>query len=363
MVTYKFIYSNNYGYRLLRHAAFWLAWISYFIIIDSTRSGAKVIGQGPFILYTLIETIIFLSVDIAFCYAVLYLLLPKYLLQGKYALFFILLGLFILLDAALSQYFYIWLINPLRGTFKLMEFESINFTDLLRGLSGVLMITGIACSIKFLKMWNIKKQELDLVKSEKLRKEIQFIDTYIQPSFLPLLLKKIYSYSLSSSAKVPEMLDRLQRILTYLINETSQSGVLLSHEISSIADLIHLEKLTNSDRWEISFEYSGDPDNLRISPFILFPLVENNFRQVNDNISDKHWTTLTIKINGNIVQLQLKNSKPVETSNLLNYETRTLQQLKKRLELLYPGSHVLNIIIEENVFSIFLEIDLSKAVN
>lgn len=363
MVTYTFIYSNNYGYRFLRHFLFWIAWISYFIIIDSTRSGAKVIGQGPFLLYTIIETIIFLSVDIVFCYAVLYLLLPKYLLQGKYVMFFILLGLFMLLDAALSQYFYLWLINPLRRAFHLMEFESISFTDLLRGMSGVLMITGIACSIRFLKMWNIKKQELDLVKSEKLRKEIQFIDTYIQPSFLPLLLKKIYSYSFSSSNKVPEMLEKLQRILAYLINECNQSSVLLSHEIASISDLIQLERLTNSDRLVITFEQSGDPENFHISPFILFPLVENNFRQVNDNITDKHWTTIILKMVGTSIQLQLKNSKPVETSNLMNYETRTIQQLKKRLELLYPGSHILNIIIEENVFNISIEIDLSKAVN
>ena len=91
--------------------------------------------------------------------------------------------------------------------------------------------------------------------------------------------------------------------------------------------------------------------------------VQNNFRQVNDNITDKHWTNLNIQIDGNRVTLQLKNSKPVETSNLLSYETTTLQQMRKRLELIYPGSYKLNIIIEENIFSIQMEIDLSKAVN
>jgi LytS/YehU family sensor histidine kinase len=84
---------------------------------------------------------------------------------------------------------------------------------------------------------------------------------------------------------------------------------------------------------------------------------------VNDNITDKHWTNLHIQIDGPRIALQVKNSKPVETSNLLNYETTNLLQMRKRLELLYPGSYKLNIIIEENTFSIRLEIDLSKAVN
>jgi LytS/YehU family sensor histidine kinase len=91
--------------------------------------------------------------------------------------------------------------------------------------------------------------------------------------------------------------------------------------------------------------------------------VETNFRQVNDNITDKHWTNLHMHIDGNRIMLQVKNSKPVETSNLLNYETATLLQMRKRLDLLYPGSYKMNIIIEENTFAIQLEIDLSKAVN
>ena len=363
MTTHSFVYSNNPRYRFLRHGLFWFGWIVYFVVIYSMRGGSSYIGLGSFIEYTILEMLVLLSVDMVFCYSVLYLLIPKLLLKGRNISFFLFLGLFLLLDASLSSYLYTWVINPLRKLFDLPEFKYIAIADLLRGLNGVLMITGAAVSIKFMKMWNIKKQEVYLVKSEKISRELKFIDTYIQPSFLPVLLKKIYSYSFSASNKVPEMLEKLQNILTYLIDECNQSTVMLSHEIESIKDFVQLERLTNTDRLTIYFEQTGDAGELRIVPYILFPFVENNFRQVNDNITDKHWTNLNIQIDGNRVTLQLKNSKPVETSNLLSYETTTLQQMRKRLELIYPGSYKLNIIIEENIFSIQMEIDLSKAVN
>jgi two-component system LytT family sensor kinase len=348
---------------VFRHIVFWIVWIIYFIVINSMRMGSSYIGFNSFLQYITVEMLIMLSVDIVFCYAVIYLLVPKFLLKEKYILFFLFIGLFMLLDASVSSYFYTWIINPIRKLYDLPELKYIAITDLLRGLNGVLMITGVACTIKFFKMWNIKKQELYLVKSEKISRELKFIDTYIQPSFLPVLLKKIYSYSFSAANKVPEMLEKLQNILSYLIDECNQSTVMLEHEIESIKDFIQLEKLTNTDRLNITYNQTGDADNLRIVPFILFPFVENNFRQINDNITDKHWTNLDIIIEGSKITLLLKNSKPVETSNLLSYETVTLQQMRKRLDLLYPASYKMNIIIEENTFSIKLEIDLSKAVN
>lgn len=363
MTTHSFVYSNNPRYRLLRHSLFWIGWIVYFVAINSTRGGSSLIGISAFIQYTTVEMLILLSVDILFCYSVLYFLIPKMLLKEKYLSFFVFVGLFLLLDASVSNYFYTWIINPLRNWFNLPEFKYIAFTDLLRGLNGVLMITGIAATIRFFKMWNIKKQELYFVKSEKISRELKFIDTYIQPSFLPVLLKKIYSYSFSPTNKVPEMLEKLQNILTYLIDECNQSTVMLEHEIDAIKDFIQLERLTTPDRYTIQYEQSGEADELRIVPYLLFPFVETNFRQVNDNITDKHWTNLHIQIEGTTIQLQVKNSKPVETSNLLNYETANLIQMRKRLDLLYPGSYKMNIIIEENTFAIQLTIDLSKAVN
>ncbi|MES2331032.1 MAG: histidine kinase [Bacteroidota bacterium] len=363
MTTHSFVYSNNPRYRLLRHSLFWIFWIIYFVAINSMRSGNSFIGYSAFIKYTILEMLVLLSVDILFCYSVIYFLIPKMLLKEKYLSFFVFVGLFLLLDASVSSYFYSGIINPLRVWFNLPEFKYIAFTDLLRGLNGVLMMTGVATAIKFYKMWNIKKQELYLVKSEKISRELKFIDTYIQPSFLPVLLKKIYSYSFSPTNKVPEMLEKLQSILTYLIDECSQSTVMLAHEMDAIKDFIQLERLTNPDRFTIVYEQTGDPEELRIVPFILFPFVETNFRQVNDNITDKHWTNLHMHIEGNRIMLQVKNSKPVETSNLLNYETAALLQMRKRLDLLYPGSYKMNIIIEENTFAIQLEIDLSKAVN
>jgi LytS/YehU family sensor histidine kinase len=359
---YSFVYSNNIKFRLFRHIIFWVAWISYFITIYVLRPGSYSIGFRPFLSYTILETLIVMSVDIVFCYTVMYFLVPRYLIKGKYILFFLFLVIFILLDASVSNLYYYVFINPLREYFDLMPWEKITFPQLLLGMSSVLMITWSATTIRFLKLWHLKQQEIDLLKSEKISKEMKFIDTYIQPSFVPLLLKKVYSFSVASSHKVPEMLERMQRILSYLIDECNHGTVLISREIDAIKDFLQLEKLTNSGRFTINYDLNTDAGNKRIVPFILFPLIENNFRQVNDNITDNHWVNITLAIADNNLTLEIKNSKPVETSNLMNYETSNLQQIRKRLELLYPESHKLHIIIEEETFIIRLEIALNRVV-
>src|SRR6476659_2821792 len=133
MTVHSFIYSNNPRFRLLRHTFFWLVWIIYLVIIASMRPGATMIGFGPFFEYSLIEVLIATSVDILFCYSVMYLLVPRFLLTEKYLGFFLLLALFLLLDAALSSYFYTWLINPIRHLYGLADLRYVAVTDLLRG--------------------------------------------------------------------------------------------------------------------------------------------------------------------------------------------------------------------------------------
>jgi LytS/YehU family sensor histidine kinase len=57
------------------------------------------------------------------------------------------------------------------------------------------------------------------------------------------------------------MLEKLQNILSYLIDECNQSTVMLAHEIDAIKDFIQLERLTNPDRFTVEYEQTGDPDN------------------------------------------------------------------------------------------------------
>ena len=359
---YSFIYSNNIKYRLYRHFAFWVSWYAYFLTIYSLRPGSSIIGYFPFLSYTSIELTILLCVDITFCYCVMYLLVPRYLITGRYILFFLLVLAFALLDVSMSAFCYQQFINTLRGYYNLPLWTDISFTTLISGMSGVFMMTGIATTIKFLKLWRMKEQEIELLKSKKISAELKFIDSYIQPSFLPLMLKKIYSFSVSVSNKVPEMLECLQRIMAYLVDECNETSVPVSRELDAVKDFLQLERLTNPGRLIITQEINIEPGNKTIVPFIIFPLIENNFRQVNDNITDNHSVNIRFGLNDSTLNLEIKNSKPVETSNLMNYETINLQQIRKRLELLYPESHKLNIIIEEQFFCIRLQIELNKVV-
>ena len=99
---YSFVFSNNIKYRLLRHVAFWLSWFIYFITIYSLRPGSSFIGFNSFLQYTIIEMAILMSVDVVFCYSVIYLLVPRYLIKGRYFLFFPLFLIFLTISSKCS---------------------------------------------------------------------------------------------------------------------------------------------------------------------------------------------------------------------------------------------------------------------
>jgi LytS/YehU family sensor histidine kinase len=361
MSTYSFVFSNNPRFRISRHILFWLVWVIFYTIVYSQRAGAALIGFRPFLLYSFFELVISLPVFLFYAYVVIYLLLPGFLMKGKYVRFMLFLIVSLFAALAMNHYVNILFVNPLRQVFALSPYKVSLSSAMLWMVNDMNMPAGIAATIKLLKIWYVKQQEIDLLKAEKLQVEFKAVEGQTQPNFIPNILSKIYSYSLVSSPKTPEMIQKLQHILVYFMNECNEPQVSLEREIQIIRDFLQLEKLTAGDKLHITTDFSGDMRNRKIAPYILFPMIENNFRQISDNIIDKQWINIQLAIENNQLWMKMSNSKPIETSNLLSYETSTLQNIKKRLELLYPGSYKLKMVIEPEIFYINLEMQLKGA--
>lgn len=125
--------------------------------------------------------------------------------------------------------------------------------------------------------------------------------------------------------------------------------------------LLALEKIRYGDRLEMIFEIIGDCNQKMISPLLLIPLVENSFKHGASKMLDHPWVNIKIKVDGESLFFLISNGRP--KVKVINNDNKHIgvKNVKKRLQLLYPSAHALNIAENLKSFEIFMKIPLDEA--
>lgn len=313
----------------------------------------------------------------AFTYAVIYYVLPKYISNKKkwIATTGILLSLFIAF--LVIDYFIIylthldtWNTKVRKGRAASMPSTAVIMTRMTQAITFYLAtLVGLAVTIKLLKQWWLKQKETEQLSKEKVSAELQLLKAQIHPHFLFNSLNNIYSFALESSAKAPEMIQKLSGLLHYMLYDCKQPLVPLGKELKMIQDYISLEKIRYGDRLNLEVTikeipaaaHREIPSNL-IAPLLLIPFVENSFKHGTSKMPEHPKVTLTITIKDNILFFKLINRKPITITETPVNTNRGLglKNVQKRLELIYPGQHELQILEDPSEYSVWLKIVLVK---
>ncbi|MEO5783476.1 MAG: histidine kinase, partial [Ginsengibacter sp.] len=150
--------------------------------------------------------------------------------------------------------------------------------------------------------------------------------------------------------------------LNYMIKDCESIMVPLEKEIQLIKDYIGLEKVRYGNRLDIQMHVNGDCKNKMIAPLLMIPFVENCFKHGASLMRGKQWMHLIININETDIDFNLSNSKPSQPNTIRNKIGIGLLNVQKRLGLLYPQKHQLNIISTDNTFSVYLKIALQNRI-
>ena len=298
-----------------------------------------------------------------FAYILIYFLLPKFLLKGKYIAMItgIVITLTLLIiykyNQVLNNYytsiqpFYEKNLDPDKAYLFRCAWENVMFNCPTAG--------GIALGIKLLKQWYLKQKETQQVAASKAKAELQLLKAQVHPHFLFNTLNNIYSFTLNSSPKASEMIDKLSGLLQYIIHECNQAEVPLRKEISMIKDYMSLEKIRYGDEIYMTIDIRGDCSDKMIAPLLLIPFVENSFKHGASKMLSKPSVNLNIILENQTLHFMLSNSKP-EEYNLQRNGGIGLGNVQKRLQLLYPGKHELNMMAAPEHFTVLLEIELQS---
>ena len=359
------VFSNKPRYRITRHVLFWSSWILYYTYFDTLIWGNKF----PFVkvfLASLLEQVISTPMDMAFCYAIIYFLIPRYLQKGSYIPMVLLWLLFSVLYVACFRFYTIDILPSIRSVDGLptntLHYYSFawSFFDYF---SQINMEGCIAASIKLGKMWYIKQQELNLIKSEKLKSEPQIQDEQMQPFFLINALDKIGLLSSEKPSLIPGMLKKIKSLLMYVIYDNNQARVRLERELRFLEEYVDLEIAGSEEKVKVTMNIKGNMAGEHIAPFIILPLVQNSFRQLSLLDLANKFIDIDIHLSEGRLFIKVAWSKPVDSSTLVNGGNTSLQNIGNRLSLLYPQSHELKIIIKTHQFIINCRIDLHGAIN
>lgn len=308
---------------------------------------------------------------IAFTYAVIYYVLPRFIFKNKKWISTIgtLLLLFIVFLALHYWFTYIMSLDTVGSKIRRGIADTMPDTNIIIGRMmgsvtvNLLSIVGFAISIKLMKRWWQKQKETEQVAKEKAGAELQLLKAQIHPHFLFNSLNNIYSFALDASPKAPEMIQKLSGLLRYMLYECKQSLVPLEKELRMIEDYISLERIRYGERLKIETMIPQDNSYQMIAPLLLIPFVENSFKHGTSKMLAHPRVSLSIMVQDSILYFKLMNSRPagIEEVSVNGNRGLGLKNVKKRLELLYHNKHELQIIDEPATYTVWLTIVLAES--
>jgi two-component system, LytTR family, sensor kinase len=215
-----------------------------------------------------------------------------------------------------------------------------------------------AIAIKLLKYWYTNQKAQQILTQEKLQAELKFLKTQIHPHFLFNTLNNLYALTLKKSDKAPGTVLKLSELINYMLYECKSDEVELSKEIKFIRNYIDIEKMRYGDKLDVDIRVSGDVGDRKIAPLIILPFVENCFKHGASEDLQQSWVKVTIDSHPDHVVIKVENSKSADNHSnpVQNYEGIGIQNVKRRLDLLYPGRHELKIMNGEETFLVILSI-------
>ncbi|WNH10900.1 sensor histidine kinase [Thalassobellus suaedae] len=337
--------------QLILHVLFWCVVLFFFTYFF----GAENQNYSD----TLSFSLFLMPITIATTYVSIYKLIPDYLITKRYFLF-IIYSLYTLIISG-----YLIMVSIFFSLTYLANFEYNDMNPATKNIllvtTGVYLVTIIVSAFKLLKL-NLNhveqknKLENKILETQlKLKEqELNYLKMQIHPHFLFNTLNTMYGFALKKADEAPEMILKLSNLLDYLLYKVDKPFVLLIDDINHIKDYIELEKMRFNNTLNIELVTETIIEHNKIAPMLLLPFIENSF---------KHGVikngTLSIHIN-----ISCKDKKlyfyieNTSADNDISSKGIGLENIQKRLDLLYKDNYTLTINNDSHLFKVSLILNI-----
>ncbi|HEX2846852.1 MAG TPA: histidine kinase [Chitinophagaceae bacterium] len=341
--------------RLLTHILFWAGYMLVY-------TGVHFQGGESFLYYFLVE-LPGLPAAMLVAYINMYVLYPRFFYKKKYLAYCVSALLLLFAGAVLSRIIQERVTEPLFLPEETHPDSIFVWYMLFKGmlwfLSPVLLLTLV---IRIFKQWFAQEQLQQEVEKEKLNAELNFLKAQVHPHFLFNTLNNLYSLTLHASPAAPLTVLKLSELMSYMLYDSQSDMVPLNKEIKHIRNYIELETIRYGNRLDVSVNVSGDITGKRIAPLLLIPFAENAFKHGVSNEMDKVWVTIDIKEKAGWLNVKVENSLTDDGIAPTGKNTPNgigLQNVLRRLQLLYPKTHQVELKKEPDRYMVDLKIKIA----
>jgi two-component system, LytTR family, sensor kinase len=341
---------GNTNSRWFTPAIHILFWLGFFLIpfIDDNRQHVSD--------YFIIRNAFLLALLASFYYLNYLLFIPKLLLRGRMQVYGVII-LAMILSISVVNMLFAQILDDLMS-------HEMHHPGIMRRLFfpvfPSLFVFAISTAMKITNEWFIAERQKKEMENEKLNSELAFLKSQVNPHFLFNILNNICALARKKSDETENAIIKLSQIMRYMLSESKDEKVTLSKEIEYLENYIQLQRLRISEKVIISFAVEGNTENYLIEPMLLIPFVENSFKH-GVSYLDESKIGISLKVENRKLSFHVSNNIARKNENDIDTNSGIgLKNVMRRLELLYPGKHVISIREEEMKYFVDLEINFEK---
>ena len=205
--------------------------------------------------------------------------------------------------------------------------------------------------------WYLQEKERKEMEKQQLLSELSFLKSQVNPHFLFNSLNGIYALAIKKSEKTPEAILQLSDLMRHMLYESDKEKVALEKETEYLKNYIQLQKLRLSPEVQVNFQVEGELQGKTIAPMLFIPFVENAFKHGVDSGGGN--IQIKMQAKGNTLSFDMIN-RISQAQNKDAVSGIGLANVRKRLDLLYPGRYKLEYKATNGNFVVHLHLALEK---
>ena len=329
------------------HILFWLADLLFW-------SGFSYRSYHASLSAAFISTAIWLFFQAVLVYTIIYWLLPRYFYQKKYLSFAVAAILLVIASAFVIAGIEILLINSKEA----QTLETVLYFSLFIGMTN--FYTSIVfIAAKLIKNKIAADRHHHAVEKERTENELRFLKSQMNPHFLFNAINSIYVLIRKDQEMAARTLATFADMLRYQLYECNTPNIPVEREIYYLNNYVQLEQLRKGKNLQLDYEVGAEVQHFSIAPLLLLPFVENAFKYVSAYTNKENRIRLHLHYQPDIFTLEVENT--TDTAILTEDDKPGgigLENVKRRLELIYKGNYHLQITPGAGHYGVLLTINI-----
>ena len=306
----------------------------------------------------IVESIPVYAFQIMLITILIYYAAPNFLFKKKYWSFFFISIAFILFFSLIDAFLINLFRAPPPAIMQPDRPEHLKPPILVHLTQGLLLLVAFLLALFIEGLWFLQQQERAtiLIKSEALQSELKLLKSQINPHFLFNALNNIYALAAFDAHKTQQSISYLSDMLRYVLYECERPFVSPQKEVKYIENYLKLFSLKSSRKYPIKMDIQITDTAVTIAPMILLPFVENALKHSYIEKTKAAFIHISLKITKEIIYFEIANSIPKTLVHKDEVGGIGLENVRKRLAILYARKHELLITETAAIFTVKLTI-------